>query len=100
MKDFTQAIGLGIQNLDPYIRLIKWHSERGQAAAALIVTDQIIAKMPENAAGADWDKGKLYEKINKKALAIAANEASLAALGSDNADFADVLNERIAALKN
>lgn len=100
VRDFTQATGLGIRNLDPYLRLIKWHDGRQQFAAALIVTDQLVANMPENAAGAYWDKGKIYERMGKRALAIAAYKAALSALDSDNADFADVLNTRIDQLEN
>lgn len=98
IKDFTRATGLGIQQLDPYLRLIKWHTNRRQLPAALIVTDQVIAHMPENAAGGYWDKGKIYEQMNKKQLAVAAYEAALTALDSDNADFANVIKARIDVL--
>ena len=99
MKDFHQAIGYKIQNLDPYLRLIKWHNANKKYQATLVVTDQIIANMPENAAGGYWDKGQTYELMNKGKLAIAAYEASLTALGSDNEDFAKILKNRINELK-
>lgn len=99
MEDFYQAIGYKIQDLNPYIQLIQWHNDHHRYPAALIITDQIIANMPENAAGAYWDKGQAYERMNKNKLAIAAYEASLAALDSDNADFALTLRSRIKELK-
>lgn len=100
MKDFLAATGYGIRRLDPYLRLIKWHTDRREFAAVLIVTDQLAAHMPENAAGAHWDKGKTYEQMQKNTLAIAAYRAALDALDSDNADFANVLTDRIEELEN
>lgn len=99
MKDFQQAVGHKVQNLNPYLRLIKWHNTHNRFQASLIITDQIIANMPENAAGAYWDKGQIYERMNKRKLAIAAYQASLRALDSDNADFAKTLKSRIVELQ-
>lgn len=99
VDDYAAAVGRGIQTLEPYLRLIAIYKENQLYPAALIVTDQILAHLPENAAGAYWDKGQIYQLMGDRPNAIAAYEACIAALGPTNADFAATVRDRIAALQ-
>jgi len=99
-KDYQSAVSNGIDILDPYLRLVAFYKSRQQYSAALIVTDQLIEHMPENTAGAYWDKGQVYELMGKKKLAVAAYKACLETLPEGSEGFADTLNSRIAALSS
>lgn len=99
INDFAEAVGLGVDKLGPFLRLIAHYKENRLYPAALIVTDQILAHLPENAAGAYWDKGQIYEAMGDRRNAIAAYEACLVALDADGADFAVTVQSRISALE-
>ncbi|MEE9452764.1 MAG: hypothetical protein V3V13_00085 [Paracoccaceae bacterium] len=99
IKDFNAAVGYKITELDPYLRLIAWHKERHQYLAALLITDQLIANMPENAAGGYYDKGQIYELMGNSTLAVVAYKACLQRLEDEASDFANMLKHRISELQ-
>ncbi len=98
IKDLKQAADLKSQELSVYLTLIKYYNEKSQYMLVLIMTDQMIANLPEQAAGAYYDKGKAYEALNKPQLAIKAYRASINELGSDQQEFTQLLENRIKSL--
>ncbi len=99
IKDFKQSVDYKIVNLQPYLRLINHYKSNSQYLAALIITDQLVANMPDQAAGGYYDKGQIYELMNKSSLAIKAYEMTLKNTDEDMTIFKEQLLDKIAHLK-
>lgn len=99
IKDFKQAVDLKSDDLSVYLKLISHYSNQSQFMLVLMITDQMIVNLPEQAAGAYFDKGKAYEAMEKPKLAIKAYQASMAELTQDQTDFKQVLLQKINNIK-
>jgi tetratricopeptide (TPR) repeat protein len=99
IKDFKQAADLHSNELGVYLKLIEHYTNQSQYMLVLIITDQMIVNLPEQAAGAYYDKGKAYETMKKPQLAIKSYQASLNNLNDDQNDFKQVLLNKINTLK-
>ena len=99
IKDFKHAVDLKSDDLDVYLKLINHYMTQSQFMVVLIVTDQMLVNLPEQAAGAYYDKGRAYEAMNNPRLAIKAYQASIAELADDQIDFKQFLSDKIAAVE-
>ncbi len=95
IKDFNTAVDLKTLELGVYIKLIQHYMDNNQYLAVLIITDQLAANIPDQAAGAFYDKGRAYEAMNKGELAILAYQSSLNNLDESQHDFKQLLQEKI-----
>jgi len=95
IKDFNQAVNLKTTELSVYLKLISHYMKNSQYMAVLIITDQLAANLPNQAAGAYYDKGRAYEAMHNFTMAKAAYQASLNQLGNDQADFRKLLENKI-----
>lgn len=95
IKDFKQAVDLKSDELSVYLKLISHYMKQSQYMLVLIITDQMLVILPEQAAGAYYDKGRAYEAMSKPHLAIKAYQASVNELGSEQAEFKQMLIQRI-----
>ncbi len=103
IEDFKQAVDLKITNLDAYLQLIEHYKSNHQHMAILIITDQIIANLPAQAAGAYKDKAEAYEALQEPRLAIKSYQRLLDCLDENNVDlrsFRDQVLGKVTQLKN
>lgn len=100
MNDYNAAVGLKTKELNAYLKLINYHRERFEYLAALVITDQLIAHLPEQAAGTYYDKGMIYETMGRIRLAVESYEKMLVVLDPEMLDFKSQVRNRIKLLKN
>ena len=98
IKDFNHAVDLKTTELSIYLKLINYYMENTQYMAVLIITDQLIANLPDQASGGYYDKGRAYELMAKPQLAVAAYQASIESLEPDQIDFKEFLQAKITNL--
>ncbi len=72
LKDLKTAVDLKTTELGAYVRLIKHYQAKQQYLAVLVITDQLIANLPAQAAGAYHDKALAFEAMQMPQQALAA----------------------------
>ena len=99
IKDYKQAVDFKASNLQPYLALIQHFKTNTQYLAALIITDQLIENIPDQAAGGYYDKAQIYELMNNSNLAIKAYELALKNTDEEMSEFNEQLIKKISHLK-
>jgi len=99
IKDYNQAINQGLKNVDVYLKLISHYKNAEQFQSAILICQKLIQAMPENAAGAYYDMGKIYEKSGNIEWAIKSYEKSLLNTDDEFEEFKNQLQTKIESLK-
>lgn len=100
MQDFKSAVNLKSTELKAYLKLISYDMEKSRYQAVLITTDQLLANLPEQAAGAYYDQGRAYEAMGKPELAMAAYQKVIASLAPEMSDFKQQLTDKVKKIKH
>ncbi|MFK8011990.1 MAG: tetratricopeptide repeat protein [Marinicellaceae bacterium] len=100
IKDFNRAIYQDIKNVEVYLKLITYYKNLQQYQSAILICQKLIQAMPENAAGAYYDLGEIYETMNNVDLAIKSYQQSLLNADESFEDFRKQLLIKIESLKS
>ena len=99
IKDFNTAIDQGFKDIDAYLKLISYYKNSKQYQSAILICQKLIQAMPENAAGAYYDMGKIYENLGNIEWAIKSYEKSLLNTDNEFEEFKNQLQTKIESLK-
>ncbi len=102
LKDLRTAVDLKTTELGAYVRLIKHYQAEQQYMAVLAITDQLIANLPAQAAGAYHDRALAFEAMQQPQQALTAYQQVVDLMEPDDADeaaFKQQIENRITRIK-
>ncbi len=98
ISDFKQAIELKVKSVNAYTTLIQIYRNQNDMAKALEVTEMILKQLPDNALGAYYTRGQIYEEIGDYTKALKAYRSAERIAFREMPKFAERLEKRIAAV--